>query len=818
MGPGFKAPACGMYARNLIPGPACTLGQNAVFKIAFNTGIKIEPIAMFAFFNKGHTLPSLSRFPLRHYVPNFSLDRLVLGVDNIRYDVYLSPTFVSATRKIVARLVARHAGVEKIGREERQLNWVKEVESYKQLYREIMRDAVNKSKGQRQVQIEYLCQAAISKMLLEEIRSQYDNLIGRIKKAVRKSELALHDDLTETSKLKTRLQRILQEKDAILQQVGKEICGFWTEVEEKEVLPMHEAVFGPRTSFFLDVINNPILHTDQPDSDIFLITEYDVVLGRRIEDPDKYETLVFFIRRLLNHIDLMDPSAKGHSLEQRLAPPDLADKGGSREAQTAYSQKIEEILKFKGNMDALLNWQLTKGEIQELKKRGVRENELTGLKQRIKDQKRILDFFYQQFRRNGLLDRLVAAYEMQPEYLEYCPPLIPQQVIQFLTIPKSRKSIRIRLKRMKQMYNRIYSLNPLYKKIKTMEQMTAAKSKGYLIRFVNAFARYHRDKSNAELFMDSIGRIHLATEEKVLLLSRENNTLYEFLLPHEQAGDKAPIINHVVIKADVRGSTDITYQMNERGLNPASYFSLNFFDPISEILSDFDANKIFIEGDAIILSIFERKDTPSGWYGVARACGIAISILIIIQRYNDKSKKYMLPILELGIGVSFLNKAPAFLFDANNRIMISPAINHADRLSSCSKTGRKLFAEKKSPFNLFVFQTRSDEELAGTADDLYTRYNVNGIELSAPGFEKLSREIDLKVLKNNFVDPLGQRSNLYTGKFPTQSGRYQRLILREALIPVVNPNTLKTTKVTSRKYYEVCTHPRLYAWAKQAKV
>ena len=177
----------------------------------------------------------------------------------------------------------------------------------------------------------------------------------------------------------------------------------------------------------------------------------------------------------------------------------------------------------------------------------------------------------------------------------------------------------------------------------------------------------------------------------------------------------------------------------------------------------------------------------------------------------------MLPILELGIGISFLNKAPAFLFDANNRIMISPAINHADRLSSCSKTGRKLFAEKKSPFNLHVFQTHSDEELAATADDLYTRYNVNGIELSTPGFIKLSNEIDLKVLKNDFVDPMGQKSNLYMGKFPTQSGRYQRLILREAFIPVVDPATLKTTRLTSHKYYEVCTHPKLYAWAKQTQ-
>jgi hypothetical protein len=771
---------------------------------------------MLGIIRKGHKLPPLKNFPLQHYAHHFFLDRLVLGVDNIRHDVYLSPTFISATRKIVARLITRHAGVEKKTAEDAgKLNWVKEVESYKQLYREMMRDAVNKSKGRREVQIEYLAQAALSKMLLEEVRSQYDHLIGRIKKAVRKSELALHNDSAEGPKLSSKLQRIVQEKDAILQQVGKEICGFWSEVELQSVLPMHEAVFGPRTSFFVDVINNPILHADQPDSDIFLISEYDVVLGRRVEDPDKYETLIFFMRRFLNYIDLMDPGAKRHSMDQRLIVPDAADADATPEEYRAYSQKIEEILKCEGNMDLLLNWQRTKGESQELKKKGNDDLEVSDHRDRIRDQKRLLDFCYNQFRREGLLDRVVAAYEMQPEYLEYCPPLIPQQIIQYLTVPRSRRVLRNRIKRMQKMYNRSYSLGPLSKKIKAMEQMSTAKKKAYIIRFVNAFARYHRDKSNAELFQESMERIHLAVEEKIVLLSRENNTLYEFLLPHEQAADKAPIINHVVIKADVRGSTDITHQMNERGLNPASYFSLNFFDPISEILSEYDANKIFIEGDAIILSIFERENTPSGWYGVARACGLALNMLIIIQRYNEKSRKYMLPILELGIGISYLDKAPTFLFDANNRIMISSAINHADRLSSCSKTGRKLLADKKGPFNLHVFQTRSDEELAATADDLHTRYNVNGIELSAPGFEKLSHEIDLKALKNEFADPFGHKSKLHTGKFPTQSGRYQRLVIREAQIPVVDPTNLETGKVTSRKYYEVCTHPKLYAWARK---
>ncbi|MEJ2153859.1 MAG: hypothetical protein P8X96_00835 [Desulfobacteraceae bacterium] len=770
---------------------------------------------MFSFLQKAHKTPPLSKFPLKSYRVDFSLEHLVIGVDNIRYDVLLSPTFVNATRKAITRLVARHAGVEKMGSDALKTNWIKEVDSYKQLYRDMMRGAIDMAKGRREVQIEWLAQTALIKMLLEEIRLQYDNLIGRIKKAVRKSELAVHNDLAEAPKLKGKLQRIQQERDEILRKVGREICGFWAEVEIKEVLPMHEAVFGRRSPFFMDLLNNPVLHADHPDNDIFLINEYDVVLGRRIEDPDRYETLLFFIRQNLNLADVGGVPKNGKTVEQRLSSQEMQDDEIAPENQKAYQRKIEGIFKYQGNMDILLNWQMTKGRLQDLKKDKDGGKETAALKKRIRRQKKVLNFFFRQFRKNSLIDRIVASYEMQPEYLEYCPPLIPQQIIQYLTIPKSRKIIRNRLRRMKKIYNRNFSLRPLFKKIKAMEQMTTAKRKAYLIRFINAFARFHRDKSNAELICESMERVNLATEEKMITLSRENNTLYEFLLSHERAREKAPIINHVVVKADVRGSTDITHQMNERGLNPASYFSLNFFDPISEILSEYDAQKIFIEGDAIILSIFERENTPSGWYGVARACGIAMNMLMIIQRYNEKSKKYMLPILELGIGISFLNKTPTFLFDANNRIMISSAINQADRLSSCSKIGRKLFAGKKSPFNLYVVQTLSDEELAATADDLYMRYNVNGIELSAAAFDKLSREIDLKLLKGRFKDAHNPKSNLYTGKFPTQSGRYQHIIVREAQIPVVDPDTLKTKKITSRKYYEVCTHPKLYAWAKK---
>ena len=770
---------------------------------------------MFRFFSIEKKLPPLSAFPLKAYTIDFSLDRLVPGVDNIRHDVRISPVFVNATRKIVAHLVARHSGLELIAKDVQQVNWVKEVEGYKQLYKDVMQDALDKAKGRREIQIDCLAQAGMLKMLLEEIRAQYDFLVSRLKKTVRKSDLAVHNDWTENPKLKEKLQLIIQERESILQSVGQEICGFWREVESNQMRVLREAIFGQRSTFYEDLLDTSVLHVQNPDNEFFVLAQYDLSFGRRIEDPDRYENLVFFIRHLLNWIDLRDPNVKEPLLDQRMAATNLQEKEISETDQKAYIHKLEGLLRYLGNMDALLNWQDTREEIRLLKSQKSDPAELLMLKQLIKDQKAVLHFFYLNLKAKGLIDRIAASYEMRPEYQEFCPPLVPQQIIQYLVLPKSRRLIKNRLKRLSGMYARRFSMRPLNKKIKAMEQITASKCKQHLIRFLNAFAHYHRDLSNCGIIKEAMERVHLATEEKAITLSRENNTLYEFLLPSEQATSKAPIINHVVIKADLRGSTDITHSMNERGLNPATYFGLNFFDPISEILSDYNAEKVFIEGDAVILAIFERENTPGDWYGVARACGIAINMLIIIQRYNEKNKRNQLPVLELGIGISYNEKSPTFLFDGNHRIMISPAINLADRLSSCAKIGRRIFEHRKAPFSLYVFQVHAEEELARTADDLNMRYNINGIELNAAGFEKLSKEIDLKVMPFELDSAHTLKSTFYTGKFPTKNSRFQRLIIRESQIPVIDPESMKIIRISPRKYYEVCTNPKLYKMARE---
>ena len=56
--------------------------------------------------------PSLKQLPLKRYIINFSLDRLVLGVDNIHIDVRISPQVHTVVKRAVSVSMIKHSRSE----------------------------------------------------------------------------------------------------------------------------------------------------------------------------------------------------------------------------------------------------------------------------------------------------------------------------------------------------------------------------------------------------------------------------------------------------------------------------------------------------------------------------------------------------------------------------------------------------------------------------------------------------------------------------------------------------------------------------------
>lgn len=707
---------------------------------------------------------------------NFSLNRLIPGVDNIRYDVYLSPTLKKSCNEIITHLVARHSAIKEISDFNRHSKvWIKVKEEFKQNLIDVMVGAINNAKQTREIQCDFLAQTAVVKMFLEEIRSGFDKLVEHYKNVIHKKEVSRSGSFRSVIRLKEELSDILQKKKEIIRRVALDLFQYLNDIQEHDLKKIREANFGTESLLPNYFFSNPLIHIENESDDFFMIEEY-VLLGNRTEDPINYSSFVSILTHFIEGI----------------IPKDFHG---------------NEVLMHPENIIFLFNYDEA---TDQLKNYGKTNLDPAAQKKIIKDRKKHLHLLTNILKQEGLVDGIVASYEMQPVFMEFCPPLYPHEILKFLVSPKKRKDIASKMKRLKSSSGKSLSPKPLKKIIADIKRMRRNEKRKHVLSFLKSFLQYHRDLQNYKMLRDAMEWVNLTSDDKILSLSRVNQTLHEFLLPREQIFEEKPVVNHVIIKTDVRGSTKITQQIKERGLNPASYFSLNYFNPISAILPDYGAAKVFIEGDAVILSISEKEETPSDWYSVARACGLSIRMLMITKRYNVKSKKHRLPVLEQGIGICYRSTPPTYLFDGDNRIMISPAINLADRLSSCSKPIRKKMEEDKPPFNLYVFQTSPDNIGNSTADDVFSRYNINGIELSFKGFEKLKDEIDLKTMELKVPELCSDKIIVHTGIFPTISAKYQRLVIREAAIPLVSPDDFSTIRFTSGKYYEVCTNSVLY--------
>lgn len=746
--------------------------------------------------------PELKNLPLKTYLVDFSLDRLAFGVDNIHFDVHISPQLYNALKKTAWLIIIKQSRAEQFFRDHKKESCKIEKDILKNLCTDVLQDGINTAKTEGEHQIDYLGQAALAKMFLEEVKNQYRNIVDHFERQVRTYQLSPKNAEYAEFKSREKLAEIKLHQSRIIRLAGEELFHLLTDIQTRSLRNMRETHFQAGQMLPGVFFNNPVLHTDNPADDFFLIEEY-VLLSKRSQDPDNYNNVKLIIYDLLAKTDLCSTGLRQEELPETEKNTDANDQSDGNDGNNIFDKWIMET----GNIHQMFNCFDLQEQLERTRGAGASSDRLKELREKKERRQRLLDFFYRAFKKSGLLKQIVAAFEMKSIYGIYCPPIAPRHVREFLVDFWSRRSITRELKRRNSLHGGALPLAPLRQTVRRIRAVSTTEKKLHLFNFLIEFSRYHRDLYNAFILKNAMESINLVTEEKILQLSRGNQSLFEFLLPAERIKEEKPVTNHVIIKADIRGSINISHTMRARRLNPASHFSLNFFDPISEILWNYRAEKVFIEGDAIILSIFENKDTPQGWYSVARACGLAIRILHIVQRYNVKNRENNLPILELGIGICYSPGPPSYLYDGDSKIMISPAINMADRLSSCSKNIRDRLKYQDPFYNLYVFKN-AEEENEDTTDDFSLRYNVNGIELNEDGFTKLSREINLT--KVTFKEGHAKDIQFYAGKVPILNGNYQKLIIREASVFEVDPNTLHKTKETSRKYYEICANQEIY--------
>lgn len=376
---------------------------------------------------------------------------------------------------------------------------------------------------------------------------------------------------------------------------------------------------------------------------------------------------------------------------------------------------------------------------------------------------------------NGLASRIILLYWLPAIGNRLGRPVPLSLVLDFIDGRLSRRRLAQRLEAIPIRLEAASVARVLERAAAQLRSLRPDERTKYLGRYLVDFLVLRRDLKLAYKTYEAMDRIRLLDEPGDIQLSRANASLHEFAGGEQRRASESRIRGHAVIKADVRGSTKITERLRDKGLNPASHFGLNFFDPVNRLLSDFGAEKLFVEGDAVILGLFqlEEEQAPTA---VARACGLAREILQVVALQNIINRKHGLPDLELGLGISYSSREPNFLYDEGRRIMISGAINRADRLSGCAsalRTGR--FRPEDKAFRVAVVRDNSAGSSAGSRDVLLG-YNVNGIKLEKAAFFKLQKELRLRQVRlpeEHMADSL-----FFVGRFPDLLGREHWLVLR----------------------------------------
>jgi hypothetical protein len=732
----------------------------------------------FSFLQRGNLADHAKDLSLATYTPVLHLENLMTGVDNVRHDVFLSPRFSEVARAHLARLIAQYGSVKDLVAEDevgaRPPSIVgqpsdsgklrpRDPGEFKKALTELHIGSLNRAKSAGNLSLDLLGRLAVIKFLRAELNTQFAQTLERCRARLKGYEGPRLATASKAVELRERFAAFQVNKRPVLRRVGQELFETQREIEKEILSRMRRSLFGEASGAAYELFLNRLLFTEDGRDD-YLNAEHYVMLGNFERDPDRFQKMLEIACRFLQSLN-------------------LGDNGEDEEP----------------NLDAYFS---APENAQELVAGGIPDESTP----RGKSQKALLAAWVEMLEGEQVMDHVVASYEAVTLLAQYSPPINAQQLKNALVSRTERKRVETLLEEQGKISTD--NLGSAVKRVGNCKGPERAKIAG---RFLGDFMRYHRDLRRLEAVNSALDGINVIGNEKLRELSSINNTLYEFLLPEELKPAEDKVVHHVVLKADIRDSSLLTRTLFERGLNPASYFSLNYYDPVNKLLPKYEAAKVFIEGDAVILALFEREGEPS--FGVARTCVLAKEMIEIVRAYNERSREAGLPVLDLGIGVSYQDSAPLYLMDGSTRIMISPALNESDRLSSCTKGARKFLGHSESLFNVYVFQTVDEADTGGVLEDFLTRFNVGGIQMSEACFRKLKREISLQVHEIKLPMLWEEETvRLYSGMVPVGSGMFHRLLVREGRIAHIEPRDYSLKKWTERPYYEVCTNPAIYEY------
>ncbi len=753
--------------------------------------------------------------PLRDCkAPLVHLSHFQIGIDNQRIDVVFShkyrDTLAELSDKIVHEDLVRH-GWAKMGKPPSN----RDFDALRDVYRDIMRGT-----------LERVHENAELKELLQLLHlALLNSLLEAPTDAVARLRAKLQQDADSPSGLDSGRSLELHERMANLARLEPGICyralrrlfKIVMRLESKELRKLRKSVVGRSWSVSKEILFNPILHLPNLSTEEYFLNHYPLLCIDRHEGNFFDLTNRLVTETYQNYLPVWVKAPDRQGSIGRISP-DQPFEIRNREQHSGFSEFLEgqRMLErslseeeFKSietcwldvptNIELLIRkpaqesgW-FSRNKSEEEDISAWQDPDCNKLQQKLQAE------LFKRMDRSGISQRAIAAYRTPRLYHQLKGQLPLKDIYLYLSDQLPKKAITKRLASTPD--KGVAALKALDVVLNYIRKMPAAKQQSYTTRYLRDFLTFRRDLKLAYYSYQQMSRIRVLQSAESIKLSRDNGTLYEFRLASDKQVKEDKVKAHVVLKADVRGSTEITQQLVEKRLNPATHFSMNFFGPITKLLDRFGAQKVFVEGDALILAVLESGNENSKTMTVANACGLARKILLVMEAQNSQNRAYDLPKLELGLGIAFCAEAPAYLYDEKRRIMISPAINKADRLSSCSAALRRDTAWRRSERHRV--EVMKLEQGGGKDAEKYLRYNVNGIEMDAPAFKKLKVEMVLHKVKLHSRS--GEAHYYHVGRFMDRLGTSHWLVIREARLKTWEQGQMLDGQGDQAFFYEVVT-------------
>src|SRR5882724_7593940 len=193
------------------------------------------------------------RIELGSYSLTLPMSSLLIGVDNIHHDVFLSPRFMQQSRDYLFDIIRQNTSKTYLPGIELRTAKAPDGTAFRKLLAEVLHSALTNAKYHKNIEIDLLFRIAILKFFTTELPNQFANLIQEGKEWIR--QRGEHFERSQQAHaIKARLSELQSARRSVIRAVGQQVAQSWIDVEENVIAKARKALpISSNTTFCSEI-------------------------------------------------------------------------------------------------------------------------------------------------------------------------------------------------------------------------------------------------------------------------------------------------------------------------------------------------------------------------------------------------------------------------------------------------------------------------------------------------------------------------------------------------------------------------------------